>query len=129
MNLTIFIPKGASQNGKLLQHAVEINLYPANLQVIDTFTALEKKLKGIYNLKNEILIILAESHHQLNRLSTISNLLGNKQTIFILPDDSKENVSKASRFFPRFFTPVSDNYDDLCEVINKMAAKDKFNKN
>lgn len=128
MNLTLFIPNGASQNGKALQQAIDDNLFMFNLQVIDTFNALISKLKMIYGTNNEILIFLAESHDRLKQLVTISDLLENKQIILILPDDSRESASLASRFFPRFFTPISDTYDDVCEVIYRMAVKDASDK-
>ena len=46
-----------------------------------------------------------------------------KQNIGRLIDESRKTISLASQFFPRFFTPVSETYNDLFSVLNKMMKQ------
>ena len=129
MNLVLFIHQDSSKKGKALKTAIKNNVGGGESLTFQTVNKLESRLKKTSSTEKEILILLAESKTRLDELTSLIYLLENKRIILILPDDSKETISKASQFFPRFFTPISCKYDDLCSVINKMMGQEIINNN
>ena len=126
MNIILFIHKDSFQKGMLLKDAIENNYRDGNLQIYETFNSLKSRLKkSCGDSNNEILILFAESTQRLNHLISLVDLMEGRRIVLILPDESKQTLSMASRFFPKFFTTPGDNYDDLCDVIGKMTNKNK----
>ena len=41
------------------------------------------------------------------------------------PDEKPETKLKILKLFPRFFTHIQDNYDDLCAVIKKKIRREE----
>jgi len=125
MNLILFIHQDSLKKGITLKNIINQKFYGTELQTLHTFNSLKARLKkNIGFTENEIFILLAESRTQLKELTSLIDLLEGKRTVLILPDESKATLSKASEFFPRFFTSVSDTYDDLCDVLNKMINQE-----
>ncbi|MCK5686184.1 hypothetical protein KAJ27_18775 [bacterium] len=128
MNLILFIHKDSLETGVVLKNTIETKFCDSNLQIIDTFNSLKSRLKSSFgNGRRDILILLGESQERLAQLISLTDLMEGKQIVLIIPDESKKSLSKASRFFPRFFTPIKDEYDDLCIVIDKMVKRDSNN--
>ncbi|MCP4672873.1 MAG: hypothetical protein GY857_16375 [Desulfobacula sp.] len=124
MNFILFTHKDALQKGARLQNAIENSDHGNKLQVYKTFNSFKSRLKVDFgDTRNEILILFAESRQRLNHLISLSDLMEGRRIVLILPDESKQTLSIASKFFPRFFTTVRDNYNDLCDVIDKMTDK------
>jgi len=126
MNIILFIHKDSLQKGTALRNAIENNNRDDNLQIYETFNSLKSRLKkSCGDSKNEILILCAESTQRLNHLISLIDLMEGRRIVLILPDESKQTLSTAAQIFPRFFTTLRDNYDDLCKVIDKMTDKSK----
>ena len=124
MNLVIFIHQDSCQKGIVLKEFIKKYLNGVETDMLHTFNMLRSRLQESSECADkEIFVLLAESKKRLGELASLIELLENKRIILIIPDDSKESVSKASQFFPRFFTSVSNNYDDLCSVLNKMIKQ------
>jgi hypothetical protein len=122
MNFALFIHQDSSKKGKTLKSIIDQNFTGTKLTTFHTLNVLKAKLKKDVDFTDkEIFILLAESVYRLNQLTSLIDLLEGKRIILILPDESQPVLSCATQFFPRFFTPVSDTYDDLCDVLNKMT--------
>ncbi|MCK5310491.1 MAG: hypothetical protein KAJ62_00180 [Desulfobacteraceae bacterium] len=129
MNLVFFVHQNASEKGITLKDTIGKRFNGDKSHTLNTFDMLKSRLlNNSGSGENEIFILLAESKNRLDELTSLIELLENKRIILIIPDESKETISKASQFFPRFFTPISDTYDDLCSVLNKMITQTKTNK-
>ncbi|MCD4674788.1 MAG: hypothetical protein K8S18_02180 [Desulfobacula sp.] len=127
MNLVLFIHQDASKKGETLKNVIGEKFYGTKLTILHTFNAFKARLKLFSNYSDkEIFILFADSKNRLNELTSLIDLLEGKRLIIILPDESKATLSRASQFFPRFFTPVSETYNDLCDVLNKMMNQDKI---
>jgi len=125
MNFILFIHQDASKKGEALKAIIEHTFNSAKLTNLQTFNAVKAKLKeGSGLTEKEIFILFVDSRSRLTELTTLIDLLEGKRIILILPDESKTTLSMATRFFPRFFTPVSKTYDDLCSVLNKMINQE-----
>ena len=130
MELVIFIHKDSSKKGIILKKGIEKCFDNCNLCILQTYNTLKSRLKIISgNAEEEIFLLLADSKNRLGELTALIELLENKRTVLIIPDESRETISMVSQFFPRFFTPISDTYEDLCSVLNKMISRKKINKN
>ena len=127
MNFILYIHRNASTKGETLKKIIDQNSKGIEIQTLQTFNAFKARVKQVSAYNNEIFILLADSKKRLNKLTTLIDLLENKRIVLILPDESKETISVALQFIPRYFTFINDTYDDLCAVISKMANKKKGN--
>ena len=128
MNIILFIHQDSSKKGASLINALDENFYGTKLTIVHTYKTLKAELKKKSAMAwKAIILLFVDSGSRLNQLTSLIDLLEDKRIILILPDESKETLSKASQFFPRFFTPISDSYSDLCSVMNKMINKQQEN--
>ena len=121
MNLILYAHKDALRKGTVLKRQIGRQVKNHEIQTIQTFNAFKVRLKQVSVYDKEIFVLLADSKQRLNELMLLTDWLENKRILLILPDDSKDIVSLAHQFFPRYFTYVNDTYADLCAVITKMS--------
>ena len=127
MNIVLFIHEDSSENGIQLKNIISQNFVGAKQQIFQTFNAFKSRLKQLSIYKEqEIFVLLADSKSHLTELTSLIELLEDKRIILILPDNSKSTVLKAHQFFPRFFTYISDSYEDLCAVLSKMNSQENL---
>lgn len=92
-------------------------------QIFQTLNGLKERFREVHDYnEKELFILLADSQSHLKELTTLIDLIDDKCLILILPDESRSTLSTAYGLFPRFCTKISDNYYDLCRVLNKMIA-------
>jgi len=125
MNFILFIHQDAPKEGKTLKKIIDQNCKGGEIQTLQTFNSFKARLKQIYNYNTDVFILLADSKSRLDKLTSLIDLLESKRVVLIIPDDSKATVSMALQFFPRYFTIISDTYNDLCGVLNKMIINEK----
>jgi len=129
MTLIIFIHKDAAEKGDILQKVMDQKLSRIDCRILKTFSELKERLKLYSNYNDtKIFILLADSEKRLNQLTQLIDLLVDRRLILILPNDSSATTSMAHKFFPRFITYVSDTYNDLCSVLDKMTNSKKDDK-
>jgi len=120
MNLILYVHQDSSRKGSTIKRVIEQNFKGLEIEYIQTFNALKARLKKVSTYNKEIYVLLADSKNRLAELTKLIDLLEDKRIILIVPDDSKATLSSALKFFPRFFTPISDTYNDLRDVLTKM---------
>ncbi len=121
MNLILFVHKNASQKGQNLNRVMNLNFNMLEIESLQTLNALKSRLKKVCDYNKDIFVLLTDSNQRLIELTSLFDLLEGKRILLVLPDDSKTNRSAALKLYPRFFTNVSDTYDDLCAVITKIT--------
>ena len=125
MSFILFIHQDASKNGDALKTVIDRTFYEIKRQTIQTVNALKARLKKSSGfIEKDIFILLVDSGSRLTELMSLVDLIEDKCVILILPDESKATLSIATQFFPRFFTPISETYSDLCDVLNKMTNQE-----
>jgi hypothetical protein len=125
MSLILFIHQDAFKKGDVLKIVIDRTFYEIKRQTIRTFNALKARLKKSSSFtEKDIFILLADSRSRLTELISLVDLFEGKCVILILSDESTATLSMATQFFPRFFTPVSETYGDLCDVLNKMINQE-----
>jgi len=127
MNLILYVHQDSSKKGSTFKKVIEQNFKGSEIEYFQTFNAFKARLKQVCVYNKEIYVLFADSKNRLNELARLIDLLEDKRTILILPDNSNETLSIALKFFPRFFTQISDTYTDLCQVLTKMIDQEKIN--
>lgn len=129
MTLILYVHQDASEKGDHFKRIIEQNFKKAETETFRTFNAFKARLNQHHVYDKEICILFADSKNRLNELLKLIDLLEGKRIIVILPDQSKATLSLTLKFFPRFFTPISDTYTDLCQVLTKMIDRENKNTN
>jgi len=129
MNLILYVHKDASKKSDHFKRIIGQNFRKAETETLQTFNAFKARLKQLNIYDKEIFILFADSKNRLNELIKLIDLLEDKRIVLVLPDKSKATLSLALKFFPRFFTQISDTYTDLCQVLTKMIDQEKKNIN
>ncbi len=129
MNLILYVHQDTSEKGDHFKRIIEQNFKKAEIKTFRTFNGFKAKLNQPHVYDKEIFILFADSRNRLNELLKLIDRLEGKRIIIILPDQSKAALSSALKFFPRFFTPISHTYTDLCQVLKKMIDQGKKNTN
>ncbi len=128
MNIVLFIHQTSSKKGISLKNTLDTNFPKTKLQILNTYEELKKELKKCNDFsEKKIYILLADSSDRLNQLASMITFMEDKHIILILPDESNKTLSKASQFFPRFFTPLNETYHDLLSVLNNIINQDVIN--
>lgn len=70
-----------------------------------------------------IILILAGSPGDLNRILPFRDLLENRSVILILPDSEKDTMDKALTLYPRYIDYVQNDPADIYLVLKKMVKK------
>jgi len=120
MSLILYVDQDASREGGSFKKLIEQKFKKTKILSFQTVNAFKARLKEGPLYEKEIYILFAESKNRLKELSKLIDLMESKRIVLILPDNSEETITAALKFFPRFFTPISDTYNDLCEVLAKM---------
>ena len=120
MSLILYVDQNASKKGDSFKKIIEQRFKRVKIHSFHKINAFKEGLEGIHVYDKEIFILFADSKNRLIELTKLIDLMENKRIVLILPDNSKDTLSTALKFFPRFFTPISDTYNDLCEVLTKM---------
>ena len=68
----------------------------------------------------DVYVLLADTPSRLASFEKLKTLLADKRLVLVLPDDTEETLSRVYRFYPRYFTVMSDTCADLRDVLAKM---------
>lgn len=122
--LIFFIHKKSGESGRIFLKIMEKKMKNTKIEVCHSIKTFENKLKQ-YNtyLDKEIVVLFADNEERLNQLDIKKNILQDKKTIIVLPEKNQQTLSKAHKFFPRYFTFIDNKYDDLCDVLDKMLIQ------
>ncbi len=124
VKLVFFIHQDASDKGTFFQETMVLHFKGCNHQVVRTIDAFKTALKKPASIKDKaIFILFADTENRLKTLSDLIYLLEGKRLIVIIPDESNASLSVVHRFYPRFYTQISDTYADLCAVLTKMTTQ------
>ncbi len=126
VKLIIFIHQDSGDSGKLFKKAVDQVDKDVSFELYQDFADFEAHLlrSGKFNIRT-FYILFVDSKARLNKLTTFINLLDGRRLLVVGPDEKRETKSKVLKLFPRFFTHIQDNYDDLCAVIKKMIRREE----
>lgn len=123
MRIVIFTHRLAGDSGKTLVNGISSCQASESLLRIQTVNTLKEHLKRSgENAGNEILLLLAENRDRLEELTGLKDLLEDRRLILVVPDDDPATLSAAHLLFPRFVTPLSDQYHDLCSIMDRMTG-------
>lgn len=121
MNLTIFIHPDAGNPGRVFKKQIDElsgSVCPDILQDLDEF---EIRLKKPIDFRQaEVFVLFVDQHRRMDSLMSLIGYFEDRRVLFVLPDKSREVLSKALKFRPRFFTYQGRDYSDLLAVIKQI---------
>jgi hypothetical protein len=90
--------------------------------LLETFQSLDSLTERVRQLPRKIAVavLLAQNNMQLCELIALKDFLEDIPIILILPDQSKENISWATKLFPSFISSLDSNLDLVGEVLERM---------
>jgi len=126
VKLIIFIHQDSGDHGKLFKKAVDQIDKDVSFDLYQDFASFEAHLlrSGKFTTRR-LYILFIDSKARLNKLMTFINLLDGRRLLVVGPDEKPETTSKILKLFPRFFTHIKSNYDDLCAVIKKIISREE----
>ncbi len=89
---------------------------------LEVFQSLESLTERVRRLPRKIsaVVLLAQNSIQLCELITLKDFLEDVPIILILPNQSKENISRATKLFPSFISSLDSDLDLIGEVLERM---------
>lgn len=122
--ILILIDQTSGEKGKIFLKIIQKRIISARIEICSSIEVLERALKlKIAYFDKEIILLFADSITCLDQLYLKKQMLIYKKIVMVLPDNGAQIMAKAHRFFPRYFSFVDDQYDDLCDVLNKMITQ------
>lgn len=110
-----------------LQKAVESKILHEPLGFFQTIEDFSTRLRQLP--RAEVVVLLAQSHHELSKLISLKDFLEYARIILILPDSERETVSKGLKLYPRFLSYVDSDFKDVAAVLEKMLDHIRNQKN
>jgi len=89
-----------------------------NVDIYKTFENFSERLSRPKKL-DTIIIIIAESRQDFEKLISYKDFLNNTRNIMVLPDREKETLDLALLFFPRFYIFADQDFKQIGEVVRK----------
>jgi len=122
--ISLFLHQDSGKKGQIFLKILQKKLNDIKIDIYPNIESFQKKCKQ-HNLyfEKEIIVLFADNEDRLKQLYEKKDIFQDKKIVFVLPDMHQENLSFVHKFFPRYFTFIDDKYDDLCDVLNKMAIR------
>jgi hypothetical protein len=121
--IIIFTHQNSGEKGNLFLKAIETRVKDIKVDICRTVETFEEKLKQSQSyFGREIIILFVDNENRFDRLYLKKERLQDKRLLIVLPEKSQKNISMVHKFFPRYFTFIDNQYDDLCDVLDKMIV-------
>ena len=121
--IIIFAHQNSGEQGSLFLSAIKNRVKNIKIDICRTVETFEEKLKRSQaDFDRDIIILFVDNENRFDRLYLKKERLQDKRLLIVLPEKSPANISMVHKFFPRYFTFIDSQYDDLCDVLYKMIA-------
>ena len=121
MHVFLYIPKQIF-SGRKLRQLVEEKVEQIKLMSFVNLSKMGSQLK-LSVKSGDIVIFLAATDCEIDRLLDMQEFLEDVRLILILPDSSAETVAKGHLLRPRFLTCANHDMAEISSVLEKMIQK------
>ena len=129
MRFILYYHEDTGVLGKNFETSISLNFFGTDIEIFKTFDRLKRRMKKHTDFfQDEVYVILVDSKSRLLELLLFSHLMEDKDLILVLPDGSEETTRLALHLYPRFITRISDDYKDLCLVLQHMSSRNSDKK-
>ena len=123
--IIIFVDRDSGEKGRFFLKIVQKRMPGIKMQIcrtVDTCVTEVNRTKSY--MENPIIVLFTDNEDRLEDLYEKKQIFQDKKVVMVLPRDKKqENTAVVHRFFPRYFTYMDDQYEDLCDVLHKMVVQ------
>lgn len=121
ITIVLYIDPQAGEEGRRLQHTVDKHFQPVARKICPDLSSLKQCLKrpALYGDLN-LYVLLTDTKERLDQLHELSGYFEDRKVLLILPDGERLTFFSGFRIWPRYLTPKSESYHDVCQVLEKM---------
>ena len=123
--IIIFVDRDSGEKGRFFLKIIQKRMPGIKMQIcrtVDTCVTEVNRTKSY--MENPIIVLFTDNKDRLEDLYEKKQIFQDKKVVMVLPRDKKqENTAVVHRFFPRYFTYMDDQYEDLCDVLHKMVVQ------
>ena len=122
MKLLLYASDGL-QRERLL-HAINVCNHQCSLETVADLETLDRRLRQ--NSDDDIwLVMISKNAQELDRLTTMSELILNVRSILVLPDRRRETAVVGHTLYPRFISYLDGDFSDVGTVLGTVILKNK----
>jgi hypothetical protein len=122
MELVLFSKSGGGSPGVHLHNLLARLPHLEEVEIFRTVEGLAARLRHPA-IKGLIVVLLASSRQELEDLQVIRHVLGKARVFLVIPDGEDDTIVLAHRLRPRYLGYLSDDLQELAEVLGKMLQE------
>ena len=121
ITLNLFVHEHSRNDGRRLRETLQNRFQEIPCRVATNTTALRENLNNAVRYGElHIYVVLADTRERLDELFQLYSFMDDRKIVLILPDNQRSTYAAGFRLYPRFVTLISENFEDVCEVLEKM---------
>ncbi|MFO7910723.1 MAG: hypothetical protein R6V15_01020 [Desulfotignum sp.] len=123
--LILYVDRDSGEKGRFFLKIIQKRMPGIKMHIcrtVDTCVTEVSRTKSY--MESPIIVLFTDNEDRLDDLYDKKQIYQDKKIVMVLPRKIKQdNTAIAHRFFPRYFTYMDDQYDDLCDVLHKMIVQ------
>jgi hypothetical protein len=123
--LIVYVDRDSGEKGRFFLKIIQKRMPGIKMHIcrtVDTCVTEVNQTKSY--MESPIIVLFTDNEDRLDDLYDKKQIYQEKKIVMVLPREKKrDNTAAIHRFFPRYFTYMDDQYDDLCDVLHKMIVQ------
>ncbi len=123
--LILYVDRDSGEKGRFFLKIIQKRMPGIKMHIcrtVDTCVTEVNQTKSY--MESPIIVLFTDNEDRLDDLYDKKQIYQDKKIVMVLPREKKrDNTAVIHRFFPRYFTYMDDQYDDLCDVLHKMIVQ------
>ncbi len=123
--LILYVDRDSGEKGRFFLKIIQKRMPGIKMHIcrtVDTCVTEVNRTKPY--MESPIIVLFTDNEDRLDDLYEKKQIIQDKKIVMVLPREKKrDNSAIVHRFFPRYFTYMDDQYDDLCDVLHKMIVQ------
>ncbi|MEE4363263.1 MAG: hypothetical protein V2J08_04980 [Desulfotignum sp.] len=123
--LIVYVDRDSGEKGRFFLKIIQKRMPGIKMHIcrtVDTCVTEVNQTKSY--MESPIIVLFTDNEDRLDDLYDKKQIYQDKKIVMVLPREKKrDNTAVIHRFFPRYFTYMDDQYDDLCDVLHKMIVQ------
>ncbi len=123
--LILYVDRDSGEKGRFFLKIIQKRMPGIKMHIcrtVDTCVTEVNRTKSY--MESPIIVLFTDNEDRLDDLYDKKQIYQDKKIVMVLPREKKrDNTAVVHRFFPRYFTYMDDQYDDLCDVLHKMIVQ------
>ena len=123
--LILYVDRNSGEKGRFFLRIIQKKMSGMKVHICRTVDACVTEVNRTNSyMESPIIVLFTDNEDRLDDLYEKKQIFQDKKIVMVLPGEKKpENRAVVHRFFPRYFTYMDEQYDDLCDVLHKMIVQ------